>query len=193
MTSDQQTPPSARERLLAAAGELFYTHGINATGIDAVVERASVALATLYKQFGGKDRLVAAYLEDRDHRWRADWEAAITAATTPQHRVVALFDALEQWWTTEGSYRGCAQVDAAVEITNTEHPALAAITEHKAHLRRRLTELTRAAGAAEPEQAAADIVVIYEGTITALLLQSVPDPLQRARRLTAGLLPTSAR
>ncbi|TQN27619.1 TetR family transcriptional regulator [Haloactinospora alba] len=193
MAPDQQPQPSARERLLAAAGELFYAHGINATGIDAVVARADVALATLYKQFGGKDRLVAAYLEDRDRRWRADWEAAIAAAATPRHRVVALFDALERWWAAEGGYRGCAQVDAAVEITDAEHPALAAITEHKAHLRRRLTELTRAAGAAEPEQAAADIVVIYEGTITALLLRSVPDPLERARRLTGGVLPTDTR
>lgn len=189
MVFDQQPLPSARERLLAAAGELFYTRGINATGIDAVVERAGVALATLYKQFGGKDRLVAAYLDERDHRWRADWEAAIAAAD-PEQRVVAIFDALERWWVAEGRYRGCAQVDAAVEITDAEHPAIAAITRHKTHLHRRLTELAREAGAVQPEQTAADIVVVYEGTITALLLQLVPEPLQRARRLTAGLLPT---
>lgn len=190
MVLARQPSTSARVRLLAAAGELFYLRGINATGIDAVVERAGVALATLYKQFGGKDRLVAAYLEERDHRWRADWEAAIVAATTPEQRVMAIFDALERWWGAEGRYRGCAHVDAAVEITGGEHPAIAAIARHKAHLRQRLTELTREAGAAEPEQTAADIVVIYEGTITALLLQLVPDPLQRARRLTTGLLPT---
>ncbi|MBA8823442.1 AcrR family transcriptional regulator [Saccharopolyspora lacisalsi] len=193
MTLDQQPLPSARDRLLTAAGELFYVRGINATGIDAVVERAGVALATLYKQFGGKDRLVAAYLEERDHRWRADWEAAIATTTDPRQRVVAIFDALERWWGTEGCYRGCAQVDAAVEITDAEHPAIAAITRHKTHLRQRLTELTREAGAAEPEQTAADIVVIYEGTITALLLQLVPEPLQRARRLTTELLPTDNR
>ncbi|MGH3500764.1 MAG: hypothetical protein ACRDQA_07690, partial [Nocardioidaceae bacterium] len=56
------------------------------------------------------------------------------------------------------------------------------------HLRQRLAELTREAGVAEPEQTAADIVVIYEGTITVLLLQLVAKPLQRARRLTSGLL-----
>ncbi len=190
MALDQQPSPPARERLLAAAGELFYTRGINATGIDAIVERAGVALATLYKQFGGKDRLVAAYLEDRDRRWRADWEDAIAAATTPEQRVVAIFDALRRWWSAAGRYRGCAQVDAAVEITDAEHPASAVITGHKAHLHQRLTELAREAGATDPERIAADIVVIYEGTITALLLQLAPEPLQRARRLTAGLLPT---
>lgn len=190
MALDQQPLISARDRLLAAAGELFYVRGINATGIDAIVERAGVALATLYKHFGGKDRIVAAYLEERDRRWRADWEGAIAAATGPGQRVVAIFDALERWWAAEGRYRGCAQVDAAVEITDAEHPAIAAIARHKTHFRQRLTELTREASAPEPEQIAADIVVIYEGTLTALLLQLVPDPLQRARRLTTWLLPT---
>lgn len=186
MVLDQQPPPSARDRLLAAAGELFYARGINATGIDAIVERAGVALATLYKQFGGKDRLVAAYLEERDRRWCLEWEAAIAAS---ERRVAAIFDAVEQWWTAEGRYRGCAQVAAAVEITDVDHPAMDAINRHKAHLHQRLAELAREAGAAEPEQVAADIVVIYEGAITALLLQNVPEPLRRARRLTAGLLP----
>lgn len=190
MVRDQQPLPSARERLLAAAGELFYTRGIHATGIDAIVSRAGVALATLYKQFGGKDRLVAAYLEERDRRWRADWEAAIATTTEPGQRVLALFDALERWWAAEGRYRGCAQVDAAVEITEARHPAMGAIAGHKTHLRRRLAELTREAGAGEPEQIAADIVLIYEGTITTLLMQIVPEPIQRARRLTIGLLPT---
>ena len=190
MALDQQASPPARDRLLAAAGELFYARGINATGIDAIVERAGVALATLYKQFGGKDRLVAAYLEERDRRWRAEWEDAIAAT---QQRATAIFDALERWWAGEGRYRGCAQVAAALEITDFEHPAMTAINRHKAHLQQRLAELAGEAGAAEPEQTAADIVVIYEGTITALLLRNVPDPLQRARRLTAGLLPASGR
>lgn len=189
MVAGQQPPTSARERLLAAAGDLFYVNGINATGIDAIVERAGVALATLYKQFGGKDRLVTAYLEDRDRRWRVDWEAAIAAAAGPQQRLLAIFDALERWWTTDGRYRGCAHVDATIEITNTEHPAIAAVSQHKTHLRQRLTELAHEAALPEPEQTAADIVVLYEGTITALLLNLVPEPLERARRISAALLP----
>lgn len=186
MVLDQQPP--ARARLLSAADELFYRKGINATGIDAIVEHAGVALGTLYKHFGGKDRLVAAYLEERDRRWRADWEDAIADATTTQQRILAIFDALERWWVTEGRYRGCAHVAAAVEITDVDHPGMSAITRHKRLLRQRLAELTREAGATDPDQAAADIVVIYEGTITALLLQLGAEPLGRARRLTIRLL-----
>ncbi len=189
MTLAQQPSAPARERLLDAAGDLFYARGINATGIDAIVERAGVALGTLYKQFGGKDQLVAAYLEQRDRRWRADWEAAIAAATEPRQRALALFDALERWWVAEGHYRGCAHVDATIEITDTAHPALAAAARHKVHTRQRLTELTLEAGAGEPDEAAADILLIYEGAISAMLLRTVPEPLERARRLTHRLLP----
>ena len=53
--------PSARERLLAAANELFYDEGVHTVGIDRVIERAGVAKASLYNTFGNKEGLVCAY------------------------------------------------------------------------------------------------------------------------------------
>ena len=35
--------PSARERLLASANELFYEEGVHTVGIDRVIEHAGVA------------------------------------------------------------------------------------------------------------------------------------------------------
>ncbi|GAA2333597.1 hypothetical protein GCM10009854_06280 [Saccharopolyspora halophila] len=81
-----------------------------------------------------------------------------------------------------------AQVNAAVEIANPEHPAFAVVTEHKRRLGQRLAELVAEAGIPEPEQVAADIVVIYEGTITALLLDLDSAPFERARRLAGEAL-----
>ena len=56
---------SARERLLAAADELFYEEGVHTVGIDRIIERAGVAKASLYNTFGSKDELIRAYLEGR--------------------------------------------------------------------------------------------------------------------------------
>src|SRR6202046_3076328 len=56
---------SPRERLLEAAGELFYAEGIQSVGIDRVIERAGVAKASLYSTFGSKEELVRAYLVNR--------------------------------------------------------------------------------------------------------------------------------
>src|SRR5258708_3953084 len=44
-----------RERLLAAADELFYREGINSVGIDRVLAEAGVAKASLYATFGSKE------------------------------------------------------------------------------------------------------------------------------------------
>src|SRR5215218_268957 len=74
----------ARQRLIAAADELFSRDGIAATPVDEAVRRAGVATATLYHHFAGKDALAewereggaargcafvdaAAELSDRDH------------------------------------------------------------------------------------------------------------------------------
>ncbi len=65
----------ARERLLAAAEELFYQDGVQSVGIDRVIERAGVAKASLYANFKGKDDLVRAYLDARFEARRAAIES----------------------------------------------------------------------------------------------------------------------
>ena len=55
----------ARDRLLAAANDLFYREGVHTVGIDRVIAEAGVAKASLYNTFGSKDELIRAYLETR--------------------------------------------------------------------------------------------------------------------------------
>ena len=57
--------PTARERLLESANELFYREGVQSVGIDRIIEHAGVAKASLYNTFGSKEELVHAYLEHR--------------------------------------------------------------------------------------------------------------------------------
>ena len=65
MAVKEAARPSARERLLAAANELFYDEGVHTVGIDRVIEQAGVAKASLYNTFGSKDELVRTYLQTR--------------------------------------------------------------------------------------------------------------------------------
>ena len=57
---DERIPP--RERILAAAADLFYRHGIRAVGVEAIAEAAGTNKMTLYRHFASKDELVAEYL-----------------------------------------------------------------------------------------------------------------------------------
>src|SRR5437660_8439940 len=61
-----------RERIVAAARDLFYRHGIRAVGVDAVAEAAATNKMTLYRHFDSKDLLVAECLR----RWAAEVDAA---------------------------------------------------------------------------------------------------------------------
>src|SRR3954463_7462996 len=85
-----------RERLLAAADELFYREGINNVGIDRLLEHAAVAKASLYSTFGSKEELVRAYLQGRHMTRRARIEAAMARHRSPREQMLAVFDAMAQ-------------------------------------------------------------------------------------------------
>src|SRR6201995_3827469 len=106
--------PSARERLLAAANELFYDEGVHTVGIDRVIERAGVAKASLYNTFGSKDELVRAYLETR-HASVTEWiMRAVDRYDTPRERLLAVFEGQAELFARPG-YRGCAFARASAE------------------------------------------------------------------------------
>src|SRR6478752_10491649 len=66
--------PSARERLVETAIELFYQEGIRAIGIDTVVERSGVSKSSLYRTFASKDELIAAFAEEQNRRFWQWWD-----------------------------------------------------------------------------------------------------------------------
>src|ERR1700729_19630 len=63
-----------RERILAAAGALFYRHGIRAVGVEAIAEAARTNKMTLYRHFDSKDELVAEYLRQSARAADGCWE-----------------------------------------------------------------------------------------------------------------------
>src|SRR5579862_5464016 len=65
-------PP--RARILAAAGELFYRHGIRAVGVESIAEAAGTNKMTLYRHFASKDELVAEYLRQEAGKADECWE-----------------------------------------------------------------------------------------------------------------------
>jgi AcrR family transcriptional regulator len=186
--SSRTSAAPARERLIAAADELFSRDGIAATPVDEAVRRAGVATATLYHHFDGKDALVAAYLRDRHERWMRRWETHIAAAEDPAGRLLAVFDALAEWAAEGGAERGCSFVDAAAELSDRDHPAWREISAHKDDLRRRLAELAAAAGSDDPARLADELLLVYEGALSALLVGHVERPLAQSRAVAEALL-----
>lgn len=184
--------PATRERLLDAAEELFYSGGIAATGVDAVLRRAHASPPTLYAHFGSKEGLVAAYLERRHQRWNQTWEDVLARTTDPHDRLLSVFDALELFRRETGSTGGCAFLAAAAELPDTAasgspHAARRWIDADTTLLRQRLHELAAATSAHDPDDLAAELVVIYDGTLAGYARHS-HDPLATARRLARAAL-----
>jgi AcrR family transcriptional regulator len=183
----------ARERLLVAAGELFYESGIAATGVDAVLARAQVSPATLYAHFAGKDALVAAYLEQRYEVWRATWDEVLAERTDPVDRLLSLFDAVVRYREREGNRRGCGFLAAATELP-ADHPGQPWLQADSRLLTDRLRELAVAAGVGDPDEAAGVLLLCYDGALARSARESTTpelrdaDPAQRARALATAWL-----
>src|SRR5271165_684999 len=104
---DVATPtPSARERILCAAYELFGRRGIRAVGTDEVIHRAGVAKATLYRHFATKNDLVLAVLERREELWTHGLIEAQSElrGNTPEEQLLAIFDVMHDWFQARDGY-----------------------------------------------------------------------------------------
>jgi AcrR family transcriptional regulator len=150
----------ARRRILAAAAQLFYFDGINATGVDLIAAKAAVSKRTLYQHFPSKTALVEEYLRQLRQQGDEAEDVAATPKSTPRAQLLALFELTDSGG---GRMRGCPFHNAAVEAAG----AMPGV-EHIVHLHKRdyidgLTELARAAGAADPEMLGNQIALLYEG------------------------------
>ncbi|CAA7625132.1 Transcriptional regulator [Candidatus Terasakiella magnetica] len=157
----------ARDRILAAAAELFYREGIRAVGIDTVIEKAGVAKMSLYRAFPSKDDLVAAFLEQRNERYWAWWDSVMARSQgDPRQQLRDLFTALAKR-TTSPEYRGCAFVNTAVEFPDHDHPGRAVAEANKRELRRRLNGLAAGLGIATAPLLADQLLLLMEGAYSA--------------------------
>ncbi|MGO1055254.1 TetR/AcrR family transcriptional regulator [Crossiella sp. CA198] len=177
---------SARERLLAAADELFYAEGVRSVGIDRVIEHAGVAKASLYNTFGSKDELIHAYLKGRQDKMSGRILAAVEAAGTPRERILAIFDAQAKAYADSG-FRGCAFHRASAE----SHPGdrvEQATREYRAWVRELFADLAGQAGARDPAALAHQLHLLYDGTGHATRTDRDSSATTAARAAAAALL-----
>lgn len=176
---------SARERLLAAAGDLFYREGVHTVGIDRIIEQAGVAKASLYNTFGSKDELVRAYLETRHASNTGTVLRAVERHDDPRQRLLAVFDAQREMFSRPG-FNGCAFASATSE-THTGTVGRAA-AEYRAWFRRLFTELAAAAGAADPDALARQLHQLWDGASQSARMDGDPAAADVARAAAEALL-----
>ena len=179
---DEHVPP--RERLLQAATDLFYRHGIRAIGVEAIAEAAGTNKMTLYRHFPSKDELVAEYLRRVAKTGDACWERL--QQQHPGDARAQLRAWLEDMTAhiTAGDERGCALANAAVELPEKDHPARRVVEECKVAQLHRLAALCAAAKLRDPDELAEELGLLIEGA--RIRAQSVGPKGLRERVLRIG-------
>ena len=165
---------SARTRLLDAATELFCRYGINATGVDAVIDQAKTAKTTLYRIFGSKEVLIEAVLESEGQRWR-DWfiGGIETGNAAPRTKLLRIFPLLKEWFSEERFY-GCPFINAIGEHDKADERLRAITIKHKSLVLARIERLAAEAELPNPAALAHQIGLLIDGAIIAAMVMRNP-------------------
>lgn len=169
-----------RQRILETASRLFYEHGVHAVGVDLVVKESGIAKTSLYRHFGNKDSLVAAFLEAEDADFWRQWdEIAEQHRSDPGAELEGYLAWMESRLRRPG-YRGCPQLNVAAELPDPHHPARRIASAHKERMRRRFASIAQRLGLRDPGHVGARLALAFDGAF-------ISAPLESGERLAATL------
>jgi AcrR family transcriptional regulator len=182
---------SARGRLLSAATHLFCKNGINATGIDAIIEEAGTAKTTLYKLFGSKTNLVNAVLESEGRQWREWFIGAMEeGGGDAQAKLTRIFPALKSWFAEERFY-GCPFINAVGEHDKDAKQFRNIALKHKKIVLGHIEKLAGELGCSEPVVLAHQLGLLIDGAIVAAMVSRDPGVADTAALAASPLLSQS--
>ena len=189
--SDVQNNAEVRARILDTACTLFYQHSVRAVGVDLVVEKAGVAKTSLYRHFGTKDDLVAAFLKREDEDF---WETWDRIAAKHGDDAAGELDAHLEWIgkrVGRPNYRGCPQINVAAEFPELDHPARKVATAHKRQMRKRLKDIAERLGVARPDELAGQLSLLLNGAFVSSQIFKPGEPTPLLRRAARALIEAS--
>jgi AcrR family transcriptional regulator len=176
----------ARERLLAAADELFYEEGVNLVGIDRVIERAGVAKASLYDCFGSKEELIRSYLQQRHEIRQLRLRERLAGCATPRERILAVFDSMADA-AARPDFRGCAFARASAEA-RPGSSVKAMCDESRAWNLALFADLAGQAGAADPDRVGQQLRLLYDGALLSAHVDGSNTAVAAARTMAEMVL-----
>lgn len=193
-------PAPPRERIIAAAAELFQKHGIRGIGVDAIAEAAGTNKMTLYRHFASKDELIAEWARGIVAQKEAEWEElGARHPNDPQGHLIEWSRRVASKL-AEMEKRGSMLANALAELPEADHPARRVIQAHKTRERKRVQKLCTEAGFQDPELAANLFYLLLEGAFACvqctgmkrigedlvrlvdLMVENSRDPASRLRR-----------
>ncbi|MFG2004115.1 TetR/AcrR family transcriptional regulator [Spirillospora sp. NPDC048911] len=182
-----RTAPGPRDRLLDAAQDLTYRHGVG-IGVDALLKAANVARRSLYEHFGGKDGLIAEVLRRSTAEDEADYHRTMNAAgADPRDRLLAIFDRLAEV-VDKPEFRGCRYLAADLTLTDPDHPGHAITRHYRERVHQLLEDELRELGHPQPAHAAGQLLLLINGALATGATHPDTNPATSARELAEQIL-----
>lgn len=133
VTRAQRKAESNRRAVIDAAREIVAGSGADALTLEAVAERADVAVQTIYNRVGGRSALLTAVAEQAMEESRAYMDEAYAAPGTPEQRLLLAAEAYARFARERPhEFRILAEppdeptaMDRIVELTQTQNAKLA--------------------------------------------------------------------
>lgn len=178
------------ERLVAAAGDLFFEHGFSAVGLNQILSAAGIAKTTFYKYFDSLEHLAVTCIERDAEVWRNRVDDAV-AGTDPADGVARFeifLDVFHDWVSGDG-YRGCPFIRAITEFPDERDPRHQAGADAMRCVAEQIETLARDAGFAEPNVFARRFQTIMAGTCVLRISQGQAH----GDDLLSGLIASAAR
>ena len=178
---------SKKKQLLSCARQLFETEGFHTTGIDRILQEAGVAKMTLYNNFGSKDLLIVAVLNDASRDMIGQMRGAIAHISDPYEQILAVFDALADWHSSD-NFCGCMFQAAVAEFPDPKSPPALAAREHLMSLITMFKDLSIRAELDRPDDLGSMLAMLASGAnCTARQIQT-RRPAEQAREIAEILL-----
>jgi AcrR family transcriptional regulator len=174
-------PPSARQRILETAYELFSRHGLRAVGVDRIIDESGVARKTFYRHFPSKADLILAFLDRRGQHCARDWlpTEIERLGGTPGERLLAVFDVFDEWFHRE-DFESCALIATVFEVRDAAEPIHQAAARQLDGVKQMLQEVAEQSDTREPKAIAYQIQILMMGAIVSATRGDV-DAARRAR------------
>lgn len=150
----------ARERIVAAAADLFDRQGITATTMEQIAAAAPVSKRTLYAYFPAKGDLVVTFLQYLYESELTVESALYDPQLSPRERILAMFTVPVP---VDRPIRGCPFTAAATEFPDPNSPAHAHTRDRKQAFTIRIAELLDEMGANDPAQLAEQLAILTDG------------------------------
>ena len=154
---------ATRARILTAAKDLFYTHGIRATSADRIIEQVGITKVTFYRHFRTKSDLVVAYLQEQAAAEQS-WMQSMRRTGDAEGSLRAFAEGIGSASCSPG-FRGCAFINAAAEYPDEEDPVRLAVDAHRRWMVHLFEEIAGDAGVDDAESAARQLMIVRDGAM----------------------------